>query len=48
MPATGVRWQKPLRGTSSDAQQSIHALGGGKAMINAYYDTAAKPHRDSL
>ena len=42
MPATGVRWQKPLRGTLHLTRSNLFMLGGGKAMINAYYDTAAK------
>ena len=42
MPANGVRWQKPLRGTLHLARSNLFMLGGGKAMVNAYYDTAAK------
>jgi tricarballylate dehydrogenase len=42
MPANGVRWQKPLRGTLHLTRSNLFMLGGGKAMINAYYDTAAK------
>ena len=42
MPATGVRWQKPLRGTLHLTRSNLFMLGGGKAMINAYYDTATK------
>jgi tricarballylate dehydrogenase len=42
MPANGVRWQKPLRGTLHLAKSNLFMLGGGKAMMNAYYDTAAK------
>jgi tricarballylate dehydrogenase len=42
MPANGVRWQKPLRGTLHLAQSNLFMLGGGKAMMNAYYETAAK------
>ena len=41
MPANGVRWQKPLRGTLHLAKSNLFMLGGGKAMINAYYNTAA-------
>jgi tricarballylate dehydrogenase len=40
MPANGVRWQKPLRGTLHLTRTNLFMLGGGKAMINAYYDTA--------
>jgi tricarballylate dehydrogenase len=42
MPASGVRWQKPLRGTLHLAKSNLFMLGGGKAMMNAYYATAAK------
>jgi len=42
MPASGVRWQKPLRGTLHLARSNLFMLGGGKAMMNAYYDTAAR------
>ena len=40
MPANGMRWQKPLRGTLHLTRTNLFMLGGGKAMINAYYDTA--------
>jgi tricarballylate dehydrogenase len=36
----GVRWQKPLRGTLHLARTNLFMLGGGKAMINAYSQTA--------
>jgi tricarballylate dehydrogenase len=42
MAANGVRWQKPLRGTLHLSRSNLFMLGGGKAMMNAYYDTAAK------
>ena len=42
MAANGVRWQKPLRGTLHLARSNLFMLGGGKAMMNAYYDTATK------
>jgi tricarballylate dehydrogenase len=42
MAANGVRWQKPLRGTLQLARTNLFMLGGGKAMMNAYYDTAAR------
>jgi tricarballylate dehydrogenase len=42
MQASGVRWQRPLRGTLHLARTNLFMLGGGKAMINAYYDTAAR------
>jgi tricarballylate dehydrogenase len=38
----GVRWQLPLRGTLHLARTNIFMLGGGKAMVNAYYATAHK------
>jgi tricarballylate dehydrogenase len=40
MPDNGVRWQKPLRGTLHLAKSNLFMLGGGKAMMNAYYGTA--------
>src|SRR5919108_417941 len=42
MAASGVRWQKPLRGTLHLARSNLFMLGGGKAMMNAYYETASK------
>jgi len=42
MPANGVRWQKPLRGTLHLTRSNLFMLGGGKAMMNGYYDTAAR------
>ena len=42
MPAHGVRWQKPLRGTLHLTRSNLFMLGGGKAMMNAYYETAAR------
>jgi tricarballylate dehydrogenase len=42
MAANGMRAQKPLRGTLHLARSNLFMLGGGKAMMNAYYDTAAK------
>ena len=42
MPANGVRWQTPLRGTLHLAKSNLFMLGGGKAMINAYYETASR------
>ncbi|HXG50678.1 MAG TPA: FAD-dependent tricarballylate dehydrogenase TcuA [candidate division Zixibacteria bacterium] len=40
MQTQGVRWQKPLRGTLHLARTNLFMLGGGKAMVNAYYETA--------
>jgi tricarballylate dehydrogenase len=42
MAAHGVRWQRPLAGTLHLARTNLFFLGGGKAMINAYYDTARR------
>lgn len=42
MPRQGVRWQRPLAGTLHLARTNAFFLGGGKAMVNAYYDTARK------
>lgn len=42
MLANGVRWQPPLRGTLHLARSNLFMLGGGKAMMNAYYDSARK------
>jgi tricarballylate dehydrogenase len=38
----GVRWQRPLKGTLHLARTNLFMLGGGKAMLNAYYDTARR------
>jgi tricarballylate dehydrogenase len=48
MAAQGVRWQKPLSGTLHLARTNLFMLGGGKAMVNAYYDTAARLGVDVL
>ncbi len=42
MEQHGARWQKPLRGTLHLSHTNIFFLGGGKALVNAYYDTAAR------
>ena len=42
MAANGVRWQKPLRGTLHLTRSNLFMLGGGKAMVNAYYETASR------
>lgn len=36
----GVRWQQPLAGTLHLSRTNQFMLGGGKAMMNAYYQTA--------
>src|SRR5207244_616037 len=42
MMAHGVRWQPPLHGTLHLARTNVFMLGGGKAMMNALYQTAEK------
>jgi tricarballylate dehydrogenase len=34
----GVRWQGPLRGTLQLSRTNAFFLGGGKALVNAYYE----------
>lgn len=40
--AHGVRFQPPLSGTLSLARTNAFFLGGGKALVNAYFETAHK------
>ncbi|MEM7693563.1 MAG: FAD-dependent tricarballylate dehydrogenase TcuA [Pseudomonadota bacterium] len=40
MEAHGVRFQPSLSGTLSLSRTNAFFLGGGKALVNAYYDTA--------
>lgn len=42
MPRRGVMFQRPLKGTLQLARTNAFFLGGGKAMMNAYYATAQK------
>ena len=42
METHGCRFQPPLRGTLDLARTNAFFLGGGKALMNAYYATAAK------
>lgn len=42
MQGNGVKWQPPLRGTLQLSRTNAFFLGGGKALLNAYYDTADK------
>jgi tricarballylate dehydrogenase len=42
MPAHGVMFQPPLKATLGLARTNAFFLGGGKAMINAYYARAQK------
>jgi tricarballylate dehydrogenase len=40
MAEHGVKWQKPLRGTLHLARTNLFMLGGGRGMMNGYYETA--------
>lgn len=40
MSAHGIRWQPPLTGTLHLGRTNRFFLGGGKALVNAYYRTA--------
>jgi len=42
MMTNGVRWQPPLQGTLQLSRTNAFFLGGGKALLNAYYRTAAR------
>jgi tricarballylate dehydrogenase len=42
MHCHGVAWQAPLAGTLHLGRTNKWFLGGGKALINTYYDTAAR------
>jgi len=42
MSNQGVRWQKPLTGTLHLARTNGFFLGGGKQLVNTYYDTARR------
>jgi tricarballylate dehydrogenase len=42
MRSLGVRFQPPLRGTLQLARTNAFFLGGGKALMNSYYATAAR------
>jgi tricarballylate dehydrogenase len=42
MEEHGVKWQAPLKGTLHLTRTNRFFLGGGKALINTYYDTAAR------
>ncbi len=42
MSAHGVRWQPPLAGTLHLGRTNRFFLGGGKALMNAYYRTAQR------
>ena len=38
----GVRWQGPLKGTLQLSRTNAFFLGGGKALVNAYYEEIAR------
>ena len=42
MLAHGLHWQRPLRGTLHLSRTNRFFLGGGKSLVNAYYETARK------
>ena len=42
MSAHGVHWQQPLAGTLHLGRTNRWFLGGGKALLNTYYQTAAR------
>jgi tricarballylate dehydrogenase len=42
LESQGVRWQEPLAGTLHLSRTNMFMLGGGRAMMNAYYYTAQK------
>ncbi|MBV8149933.1 MAG: FAD-dependent tricarballylate dehydrogenase TcuA, partial [Candidatus Eremiobacteraeota bacterium] len=42
MTARGVRWQAPLSGTLHLGRTNAFFRGGGKALLNTYYDAAAR------
>jgi tricarballylate dehydrogenase len=42
MAEHGVKWQKPLRGTLHLARTNLFMLGGGRGMMNGYYETAKR------
>ncbi len=42
MSEQGVHWQKPLKGTLHLARTNGFFLGGGKNLVNTYYDTVER------
>jgi len=42
MARQGVHWQQPLRGTLHLSRTNLFFLGGGKALVNTYYDRALR------
>lgn len=48
MAARGARWQAPIAGTLALSRTNLFFLGGGKALLNAYYDRIARQGVDVL
>ncbi|MDR7481270.1 MAG: FAD-dependent tricarballylate dehydrogenase TcuA [Armatimonadota bacterium] len=48
MAARGARWQAPIAGTLALSRTNLFFLGGGKALLNAYYDRIARLGVDVL
>lgn len=42
MEDQGILWQQALRGTLHLSRTNLFFLGGGKQLVNTYYDTAAR------
>jgi tricarballylate dehydrogenase len=42
MPQHNIKWQSALKGTLQLARTNAFFLGGGKALLNTYYETAEK------
>lgn len=42
MSEKGVVWQKPLKGTLHLTRTNAFFIGGGKALVNTYYETARR------
>jgi tricarballylate dehydrogenase len=42
MEEHGIRWQQALRGTLQLSRTNRFFLGGGKALVNSYYQTAER------
>ena len=48
MENQGIHWQGPLKGTLHLARTNVFYLGGGKALVNTYYQTAERRGIDIL
>jgi tricarballylate dehydrogenase len=42
MASQGVHWQRPITGTLGLSRTNLFFLGGGKALLNVYYDRAVR------